>query len=201
MDENTILAYNAMAAQVANLHDNLIPLRIYELINQYFIKYECTADIGCGIGRDSAWLASQGYSTVGVDASIGMLKQARARYPDISFKKDELPTLGQQKDGEFVNVLCSAVIMHLPSYEIGLAVKNLSRITRTDGVVIISYRGTCESNERENGKLYTKINSADIVSEFVDAGMSIVHFEIDIESSRGIEWSNFVFKKLRPLVV
>ncbi len=41
------------AESVAQLHSTLIPIRVYDLINQYFIKNTATLDIGCGIGRDT----------------------------------------------------------------------------------------------------------------------------------------------------
>jgi SAM-dependent methyltransferase len=37
-------------------------------------------DIGCGDGRDSAWLASQGHAVVGYDASGKMVDAAREKY-------------------------------------------------------------------------------------------------------------------------
>ena len=50
MDKETIDIYNRDAESVAQLHSTLIPLRVYDLINQYFIKNTATLDIECGIG-------------------------------------------------------------------------------------------------------------------------------------------------------
>jgi len=51
MDKATIDTYNREAESIADLHSTLIPQRIYELVDHYFIKGGKTADIGCGIGR------------------------------------------------------------------------------------------------------------------------------------------------------
>ena len=50
MDKETIDIYNRDAKSVAQLHSTLIPLRVYDLINQYFIKNTAALDIECGIG-------------------------------------------------------------------------------------------------------------------------------------------------------
>ena len=47
MDKETINIYNQDAESIAQLHSTLIPHRLYELINQYFIKNTATVDIGC----------------------------------------------------------------------------------------------------------------------------------------------------------
>ena len=77
MDITTINIYNQEAESIAKLHASLTPCRIYELIDKYFIKNKSTADIGCGIGRDVNWLNDNDFPSIGVDASEGMLKQAR----------------------------------------------------------------------------------------------------------------------------
>ena len=75
---------------IAKLHSTLIPERIYELISNYFIPNGISADIGCGIGRDTNWLDQQGYSVVGLDASKGMLEQAQNNFPVLHFVQDTL---------------------------------------------------------------------------------------------------------------
>jgi trans-aconitate methyltransferase len=113
MDKETINAYNSDAESIARLHSILTPYRIYELIEQYFIKNGKTADIGCGIGRDTHWLNQQAFPTIGVDASEEMLKQAARLYPNNQFIRDELPELQVLASSHFQNILCSAVLMHL----------------------------------------------------------------------------------------
>jgi 2-polyprenyl-3-methyl-5-hydroxy-6-metoxy-1,4-benzoquinol methylase len=50
--------------------------RVYQAIHGFFHLGASTADIGCGPGRDTAWLSANGYSVVGYDASEPMLAQA-----------------------------------------------------------------------------------------------------------------------------
>ena len=43
----------------------------------YLAKGARLLDVGCGSGRDMAWMEAQGFRTVGIDLSSGMLAQAR----------------------------------------------------------------------------------------------------------------------------
>ena len=104
MDKQTIDLYNLDAERIAQLHSSLKPSRLYTLITKYFTKATQTLDVGCGIGRDTQWLNQQGFSTLGVDASDGMLAQAQRLYPDLHFIKDNLPDLTNLNGQTFQNI-------------------------------------------------------------------------------------------------
>ncbi len=195
MDIQTINSYNNEAEKIAKLHSSLTPHRIYELINQYFIKGKSTADIGCGIGRDTNFLNNQGFSVVGVDASEGMLKQAQQLYLDLDFRLDYLPTLANFKNSEFQNILCSAVLMHLDEVAIEAACIRLVELLKTNGCLIISIRSTNEKDKRENGKLFESINVESFKHFFKKNGCEILLYENEVEKDRGLTWHNFVIKK------
>jgi len=196
MDLKTVTSYDNSAAQVAALHTTLVPTRIYQIINQFFVKDGYCADIGCGIGRDSAWLAEQKYNVIGMDASEGMLQQARDRYPYIPFIKMELPLMEDVADCTFANVLCSAVIMHLAANQIASATANLTRIMTENGVIVLSFRGTKNEDHRENGKLYTPISPEELISYFTADGCILLHYDTEQEKERNIVWNNLAFRKL-----
>jgi SAM-dependent methyltransferase len=195
MDVSTINSYNNEAEKIEKLHSSLIPHRIYELIEQYFIKNTPTADIGCGIGRDTHYLNAKGFSAVGIDASEGMLKQARQRYPDLDFQLDYLPTLARFENSTFQNILCSAVLMHLNENTIESSCLRLVALLKKDGRLVISIRGTNEENKRENGKLYESINIESFKQFFEKNDCEILLYENEIEQNRGLTWHNFVIKK------
>ena len=45
------------------------PTDMYALLGEYFVPGGATADIGCGAGRDTAWLNENGFPAVGYDPS------------------------------------------------------------------------------------------------------------------------------------
>jgi hypothetical protein len=58
-------------------------------------------------------VSANGYSTLGVDPSEGLLEEARRLHPGIRFQQGVLPRLNGLADLGFRNVLCEIVIMHL----------------------------------------------------------------------------------------
>jgi len=195
MDKETIDIYNQDAESIAQLHSTLIPHRVYELIQQYFIKNTATVDIGCGIGRDTQWLNKQGFLTIGVDASAGMLKQARQLFPDLLFNEDCLPELASLSGLHFHNILCSAVLMHLDKASIEQACERLLNLLLPEGCLIITLRGTNQENKRENGKLYEAIDIESFSQYFTQNNCEIMLYEKEVEQKRQLIWHNLVIKK------
>ena len=195
MDKLTIDTYNLEAEQVAQLHAGLVPIRIYALITDYFTKNSLTLDVGCGIGRDTNWLNQQGYPAMGIDASEGMLNQAKQLYPEVKFIKDTLPDLKTLNEQRFTNILCSAVLMHLNHETLYAACLRLITLLEPAGHLIISIRNTKADNHRENGKLYEDIDSAEFKDFFTQQHCQVIIAEQETESARQLTWYNFVIKK------
>ena len=195
MDQRTIHAYNQDAAQIATLHASLVPHRLYELIQTYFVAQGKTLDAGCGIGRDSFFLQQNQFDVIGVDASHGMLEQAKSLYPSVCFLQDDLPSLQTLPDAAFDNVLCSAVLMHLDSVSFWLAVQRLLDLLKPDGVLIITLRGTQQPDQRENGKLYQAVDLTALRQFITEQGAQVLHDAPEIEPQRQLTWQNLVIKK------
>jgi len=200
MDIQTITAYNQDAQSIAALHATLIPEKLYQQINSHFIKHGQTADIGCGIGRDSFYLQQQGYIVTGVDASVAMLTQARELYPSLNLHQDYLPDLTTLSENSFDNILCSAVLMHLNKQDLEKACLRLLALLKTNGVLIITLRGTHQADKRENGKLYEDIDIAALCQLFENHHANLLEHEIDLEPKRQLTWHNLVIKKQPCLV-
>ncbi len=194
MDDQTICAYDSQAESIADLHKQLLPGRIYEFIRRYFTLNGSTLDVGCGIGRDTHWLNQNGYSAIGVDASIEMLKQAKLLYPDVSFLHDYLPGL-ESINTRYQNILCSAVLMHLDNSSLKVACERLLGLLNSCGVLIISYRSTNEAGKRENGKLYETIDSQAFKQFFIENDCQVLIEERETEEGRELTWHNWVIRK------
>ncbi|MGZ5551672.1 MAG: class I SAM-dependent methyltransferase [Nitrososphaeraceae archaeon] len=192
MDKETIDTYNREAESIAQLHSTLTPHRIYELINQYFVKEGATIDIGCGIGRDTHWLTQQGFQAIGLDASEQMLKYAQSLYPNDNFIHDYLPNLNQLGESQFQNILCSAVLMHLKKADLEAAVNRLLQLLSDNGCLLISFRGTKEISNREKGKLYETIHIDEFLRIFKEKKCKVLVQESETEISRDLTWHNLV---------
>jgi SAM-dependent methyltransferase len=155
LDHATLAAYDADAAAYArDWHEQPPPADLHAIVGRFF-RFGPTADIGCGSGREVAWLAANGFAAIGYDPSEGLLAQARARYPGLRFVSSALPDLAGIAEESFGNVLCETVIMHLAHAEIAPAVGRLVAILKPGGILYLSWRVTAEADQRDqHGRLY-----------------------------------------------
>jgi trans-aconitate methyltransferase len=80
MDRLTLAAYDKDAAAFAkDWHEQPAPRDLQAIVARFFVKGGISADIGCGSGREVAWLNANGFPADGFDASEGLLAQARSR--------------------------------------------------------------------------------------------------------------------------
>ncbi|MGH2351732.1 MAG: class I SAM-dependent methyltransferase [Chloroflexota bacterium] len=92
-------------------------------------------DLGCGAGRDMAWMERQGARVAGADLSSGMLSHARrqARGPVVQADMRRLPFARETFDG----VWCMASLLHLPKSDAPLALREMRRVLAPGGAIAI----------------------------------------------------------------
>ena len=94
------------------------------------------ADIGCGHGRDTAWLERAGRRVVGFDLSRQMLRQAktitRGNLVQMDMRHPALPSAC------FDGIWCCASLLHLPKAQAATALVEFRRIIRAEGMLILS---------------------------------------------------------------
>lgn len=170
MDHQTLGAYDLHAAAFAkDWHAQPPATDLYALLRKYF-RPGRTADVGCGSGRDTAWLSSNGFPAVGFEPSQGLLAEARLRHPKLQFQAAALPELAGVAGGSFVNVLCETVIMHLETEHIAPSVRRLLDITEPGGTLYLSWRVTEGHDQRdEHGRLYAAFNPSLVLDALSDA--------------------------------
>lgn len=184
MDRLTRAAYdNDAAAFARDWHEQPAPVDLQAIVARFFIRSGVTADIGCGSGREVAWLNANGFPAVGFDASEGLLAQARARYPGLSFAWAELPALRGIAVNTYDNVLCETVIMHLDRGRIASAVRRLLDIVKPGGVFYLSWRVTEDADQRDkHQRLYAAFDVSVVRAELTGA-TSLLDEEVVSESS------------------
>jgi SAM-dependent methyltransferase len=197
MDKITLHAYDNGAAQFADeWHDQPSPDDLYALLTHYFAPGP-TADIGSGSGRDVAWLHAHGFDALGYEPSQGLLERARARYPDLPFMQAALPELEGVASGQFRNVLCETVIMHLEPAQIAPAVRRLLDILAPGGTLFLSWRVTeGESLRDRHQRLYSSFDKA-VVFDACE-GSTILLDKEDVNISSGKVVHRLVVRKAGP---
>jgi SAM-dependent methyltransferase len=197
MDPETLDAYGAGAERFAqDWHAQPAPTDLQALVKRFFHPGGCTADVGCGGGREVAFLAAGGYDAIGYDASDALLEQARLRYPRLSFATAVLPDLVGIPNATFDNVLCETVIMHLRRPQILSAVQRLLAILKSNGILYLSWRVTDGVDQRDDhGRLYSAFESA-LIREAVDGSAEVLLDDEPVSASSGKKIHRIVARRI-----
>jgi SAM-dependent methyltransferase len=194
MDVDTLNAYNVYAKPFAQeWHAQPQPSDLYTLLNTFFTPGP-TADIGCGAGRDVAWLNNAGFDTVGYDASDLLLDHARYRYPDLRFELSSLPDLANIVSERFQNILCESVIMHLDLRLIRPSVARMLDLLVPGGVLYISWRvmkGTAKRDQHR--RLYSAFDKSLILQECL--GHRVLLDREDLSEASGKRIQRMIIRK------
>jgi len=195
MDHATLAAYdNDAAAFAKDWHEQPAPTDLHATVTRFFIKDGRTADIGCGSGREVAWLNANGFPAEGFDASDGLLAQARSRYPQLRFVRAELPDLQGIAADAFDNLLCETVIMHLDHAQIAPSVRRMLEIVKPGGIFYLSWRVTKGADLRDgHDRLYAAFD-AKLVRDELSATIALLDEEV-VSASSGKTIHRLVVKK------
>jgi SAM-dependent methyltransferase len=96
------------------------------------------ADLGCGPGHVTGWLAGHGAAAVGVDLSPAMVELARAAHPAAEFRVGDLCELPAE-DGEFGAAVVLYSVIHLTAAELPVALAELHRVLRPGGRALLAF--------------------------------------------------------------
>jgi SAM-dependent methyltransferase len=195
MDRATLAAYDQDAATFAkDWHEQPAPTDLHATVTRFFIKGGSTADIGCGSGREVAWLNVNGFPAEGFDASDGLLDEARARYPQLKFSRASLPAVAGIAPAAYDNLLCETVIMHLDREQIAPSVRRMLDITKPGGIFYLSWRVTEGADLRDKqGRLYAAFD-AKLVRDELSATITLLDEEV-VSASSGKTIHRLVVKK------
>ncbi|TCO45092.1 methyltransferase family protein [Kribbella antiqua] len=182
MDTETLRAYDVGAGEYAEDWETQPAGTDLQAIVRKYFRPGLTADVGCGSGRDAAWLTANGFPAVGFEPSDGLRAEAERRHPEVEFRAAALPELDGVASGSFVNVLCETVIMHLEPAAVAPAVRRLVDILKPGGVLYLTWRVSPTDQRDDAGRLYAAVDAA-AVKDALGASELLVDEEVTSASS------------------
>jgi SAM-dependent methyltransferase len=97
------------------------------------------ADLGCGPGRITTYLAEIGLDAFGVDLSPEMVEVARKTYPDLRFEVGSLYDL-DLPDGQLAGALAWYSLVHCPPEDLPKAFIEIHRILKPGGLLLHAFK-------------------------------------------------------------
>ncbi len=148
-------AYDAVArAYDAQLSDELDNKPLDRALLEAFVELAgagLIADVGCGPGHETRFLAARHAEVIGVDLSPGMIAVARERAAELAFEVGSLLRL-PARDGAWVGAISLYSIIHLTAEERTTAWRELARTVRAGGWVLVAFHVDSEGVSRWRGQ-------------------------------------------------
>jgi SAM-dependent methyltransferase len=96
-------------------------------------------DMGCGPGQIARYLHDRGVKTCGVDLSPEMVRQAQRINPAIPFQRGDMLALTDVADESYGGIAAFYSIVHIPHQKVLQALRELKRVLRTNGVLLLAF--------------------------------------------------------------
>lgn len=109
-----------------------------------FRSGERVLEVGCGTGALAAMLVERGCRVEGLDASRGMVQEARERIEregldeHLSVRRSGVEGMGDLPDGEFDGVVAMLVLSELSDDERRFTLRQAARVLRPGGRIVVA---------------------------------------------------------------
>ncbi|MYS87956.1 class I SAM-dependent methyltransferase [Embleya scabrispora] len=162
------------------------------------------ADLGCGPGRVTAYLASLGSAAFGVDLSPKMIESARRAYPDLRFAVGSMTAL-ESADDELGGILSYFVVHHTPPEWLPVVFAEFRRVLAPGGWLMLGdYVGDDEHVRPTSAygghpvSYESYFPPADRIVDLLGQAGLVVTARLECEPGDGVKRRNAVFLAHKP---
>ncbi|MEM5804347.1 MAG: class I SAM-dependent methyltransferase [Candidatus Aenigmatarchaeota archaeon] len=164
------------------------------------LKGKNVLDIGCGPGQDCKWLTEHGCRAIGIDASVGMLKEARKRVKTARFVKMDMRKL-RFPENSFDGLWVCASLLHIKKSQVKKVLTGFRKVLKHGGIMFIAVKaGSREKYEshKDLGKRFFSYYRKDELERLLrDSGFKIIKSHITRDKKfKKIRWINLHARKI-----
>jgi SAM-dependent methyltransferase len=206
VDDRTILHYDAHAREMSARYETANLSHLHGLLLRHLPgKGASILELGCGSGRDAAFLHANGYEVTAVDASAGMVAEVTRIHPELSGRVScaaiPFPSDSPLLRRTFDAVVSIGMFMHLPDAGLSDTVLQIRRMLRPGGVLFVdvSVGRTGLRDERDGtGRLFRQRPPGELQMLFERCGFTLVaHYESpDAFDRPALRWASLVFLRV-----
>jgi SAM-dependent methyltransferase len=208
MDSHTIGYYQENAASLTEHYESADMSDIHTQLLKHLPEKGSILEIGCGSGREAAFLLRSGFDITAVDASAKMLSCAVRQHPELEGRthcfvfpfRHENPLLSKQFDG----VIVIASLMHIPDQYLPECASQFRHLLSANGVLFVSAsRGRQNITDRRDsdGRLFIERSPDELRHLFRKAGFGVIDFYENEDSlHRLVQWFSIVLRVEKGMV-
>ena len=201
--DGTIRYYEKHAEKMAARYETVSVDAVHAGLVEVFEGMKHLLEIGCGSGRDAAFLCTKGFEVTATDGSEAMLREAARLHPEnadhLQFLR--LPGNIPSRDGMLDGVYTIAVLMHFTQPDIASILKEIYRVLKPGGRLFFSVSLKRDDAERDefdrNGRRFTELPEREWERLCVSGGFRKINSTADRDSlgRKGIIWGSYSYEK------
>jgi heptosyltransferase-3 len=204
VDHRTIQQYDLYARQFSDRYESADMSRMHELLLRHLpARGASILELGCGSGREAAFLLSHGYEVTAVDASSGMIAEAGRIHHELAGRLVHaavpFPPGSPLLLRSFDAVVSTAMFMHLPDDGLLDTALQIRRVLRPGGVLFVEVstgRLGVRDGRDGNGRLFLERPPEEYRRIFENRGFLFVaqHESPDTLERPELRWVALVFR-------
>jgi len=203
MGHSTLNYYSQNSLKVAERYESADVTQLHEFLSSSLESGGRLLELGCGSGRDAAFMVSQGFNVLATDGSASMVEQAKLHHPELSAHVVhlKLPDGLSNALGIFDGIYAVAVLMHLSVQEIENTITAVNSLLATKGRFVFSVparRDDVTKNEFDSkGRRFTTLSPDGWRNLCQKCNLQIVRTMISWDGlgRGGIVWINCLVEK------
>jgi cyclopropane fatty-acyl-phospholipid synthase-like methyltransferase len=197
MNNLTTKFYNENAVSLTKKYESADVQELQNFLTKEFSGKKKLLELGCGSGRDCAYMLSQNHDILGIDASKQLINEAIKQHPELTNKLRHLlmPNGLSQIDSNFDGIYSIATLMHLSTPEIKSSIKMINKLLIPSGKFVFSvstFRNDVnEEGIDKNGRFFNILPTSKWVNLCKEVGFKNIHTKetsTDGLSRQGITW-------------
>lgn len=208
MGHSTLDYYDQNALKVAHRYESADVTQLHHFLLSGLKPGGRLLELGCGSGRDAAFMVSRGFKLLATDGSASMIEQAKQCHPELEKHlfhltlPDGLLNRVVPKSTIFDGIFAVAVLMHLSVQEIERTISAVNSLLAPKGRFVFcvpARRDEIMTHEIDSkGRRFTHLPSDGWTDLCLKHNLQIVRTMISEDGLErdGIVWMNYLTEKV-----
>ncbi|MEA1876583.1 MAG: class I SAM-dependent methyltransferase [Bacteroidota bacterium] len=209
MDPSSIKYYDQNASRLVPEYHSAEVSGIHTLLGKWLPKGGDVLEIGCGAGRDAAYMASMGCKVVATDASESMVSYSHGYFQKLGISDGialhqaafPLPPSHNLLSDRFDAVVSMAVLMHIPNSELFEFAIQVRTILKFKGIFVCSFCNSREPTD-DDTRLFVSRETSEVQLFFERIGFHLLFSGSNEDGlGRDIKWHTLIFESEGNLAI
>lgn len=203
MGHSTLDYYDQNALETAQRYESADVQQLHDFLLSGMKPGGRLLELGCGSGRDAAFMVDQGFEVLATDGSAAMVEQAERHHPELAghLAHLTLPDGLSTKSGTYDGIYAVAVLMHLSVEDIENTISRIHSLLDAKGRFIFSVpvrRDDVTTNEfNDKGRRFTALSPDGWTDLCLEYTLQIIRTMTSKDGlgRGGINWMNCLTEK------